>query len=233
MKHILYIIAVIAALASCKNESYETGDGDLSYLHADYAEVTIKGGRIQKVVTDDDMVLRLPPEVKYEEENDTVIRRLLYYTMTDASMPVKLMKTVPVSVVVPHDPSELTDGMKMDALKMVGGWVSNNKLYLNMQLGIMVGRAQEDGAKQTIMFVCDCISSTPQQEAEGKGNIHLSLYHDQAGYEQYYTQDVYVSVPFDGMIPKVDGTPVSNVEPDTVFVTINTYNGKLTKQYVR
>lgn len=224
---------MIVVLASCKNESYETGDGDLSYLHADYADVTIEEGRIRKVVTDDDVVLRLAPEVKYEGENDTVIRRLLYYTMTEESLPVRLLKVVPVSVVCPHDASELTDGMKMDALKMVGGWVSKNKRYLNMQLGIMVGQAQEDGAKQTIMFVYDGITSTPKQEAEGRGNIHLSLYHDQAGYEQYYTQDVYVSVPFDGMIPKVDGTPLSNVEPDTVFVTINTYNGKVTKQYVR
>lgn len=224
----LILIGVIALLSSCKNDSYDAGEGTLSYLHADYADVTIQNGTVTSAVTDDDVSLIMPADTKYGDgaAKDTVVRRLLYYTMHENSEPVTLKKTIPVAVVLPHDTSEIKPVLT-DPVKLTSAWLSKNHKYINLQLGLMVGSNSDDAAKQMLGIVCDSVSTV------GKGSIFLSLYHDQAGFEQYYTEDVYLSIPTSRVVPVIKGHSVSSVLPDTINVTVNTYSRKQVKQFIK
>lgn len=224
----VFIICIVACLSSCKSDSYETGDGDYSFLHTDFTDLTIKSGTVTSGITDDDVTLIMPSGLTYSDKikNDTVVRCLLYYSMPDASEAISVRKCTDVSVVLPHDTSEVKE-IPTDPVKLTSAWMSKNKRYVNVQLGLMVGSNSDSAARQKLAFVCDSISTV------GKGAVFLSLRHDQAGFEQYYTQDVYVSIPVSGVIPVVKGKAVSDVQPDTINVTVNTYSGKQTKQFIK
>ena len=60
------------------------------------------------------------------------------------------------------------------------------------------------GQKQGIALVQDSVSQ------QGKGRVYYSLAHAQNDLPQYYTQDVYLSIPW--------------AAQDTVSVTITTYD---------
>lgn len=49
--------------------------------------------------------------------------------------------------------------------------------------------------------------------ADGTTTQHLTLYHDQGGVPEYYSQRTYVSIP------------LSDIHADFIILTINTYDG--------
>lgn len=217
----LLLAASAILTASCTHDAYETGDGGLSYLRADYADITVSGGKVTDIQTDDDVHLLTPQTLTVSDRlpADTMLRRLIHYNMTDASAPVEILSFTPVSILLPHDKAEIT-GVKRDPVRLTAAWMGRNRRYINLQLGLMVGNTDGSSAPQTVQFLRDSTHTA------GRGAVFLSLYHDQAGMPEYYTEDMHISLPLASLTP--DG-----MRADTVSVTVNTYSGTVTKLFVR
>lgn len=211
MRKILTIISIILIISSCKQDVYETGDGDLSYMQTEYADVTLHGGYVSSIVTDKGETLPIPDKWKAQQSitTDTLLRRLLYYK-TDGKTSTELLDTKPVAILQPHTPFDIGE-MKTDPVKLIAASVSANRTYANIHLGIMTGNAAE--ATQLLQFRLD------SEHSMNRGRRNITLYHDQAGQPEYYTQDIYLSLPF--------GTQ------DTLDITLNTYTGIIRKVLVR
>ncbi len=205
--------AAIAAILSCKHEPYETGDGDLSYMRADYADITITSKQVSHIVTDDDVSLPLPTGIAVRDDmpSDTILRRLLHYNQRDAASPIELLNITPVAVLTPHDRAGITE-MKTDPVKLTGAWLSRNRRYINLHLGLMTSGAADPASPQLVQTVLDSVHTA------GRGAAFITLYHDQSGTPEYFTHDVYLSLSTDNIVP-------SDPQPDTVSITINTYEG--------
>lgn len=211
----------IAIISACEHDAYETGDGDLSYMHADYADFTISNHSVTSAITDDNTTLPLPSSLTVSSElpADTMLRRLVHYNMKDASTPIEILRLTPVSVVTPHSPDE-EGTLRTDPIKLTAAWLSPNKRYLNLQLGIMTGTNTNSDAVRQLRIVCD------STHTGGHGAAFLSLRYDNANTPEYYTQDVYVSIP----CPAI--TTANGTQADTISITVNTYSGRVTKDFL-
>lgn len=214
-------LCLAAVIAACTHDSYETGDGSLSYMRADFADITVSNNLLTDIRLDDDSHLIPPSNVRVNSAaaNDTVMRYLLYYNKKSNDEAIELLKTTPVSVVKPHDKAEI-DEMKTDPLKLTSAYLSANRRYLNLQLGLMTGNTINTESRQKVQFVTDSL------HIDGRGAIYLTLYHDQAGIEQYYTEDVYASLPLNALVADA-------AQPDTIHLTVNTYSGTVTKTFIK
>jgi hypothetical protein len=103
-----------------------------------------------------------------------------------------------------------------DPVKLESAWVSANKRYLNLRLGLMTGQ-DGDSTKQSIGLVQRRIVA----HASGITTHYLDLSHDQNKVPQYYTTSIFTSIP---------ATQFS--AGDTIRLSINTYQGPIEKQWV-
>lgn len=204
----LYIILLvgIALLTSCSFGGYEEGDGALSHLVAEYVDITVHENTVTDMVTDGGEHLTVAEGLRVEGKlpTDTMLRRLLYYNKVENGKAIEVVKTVAVAVVKPHEAADIKE-MKTDPVKLTSMWMAQNGRYVNVQLGVMMGNDAPEDAQQLLMFRCDSVST------KGKGHVFATLYHDQADVPQYYTRDVYLSIPMAGY--------------DTITVRVNTYSG--------
>ena len=217
----IILAALTNLMTSCNHESYEEGEGSLSYLYADYADITITAGKVTSIITDDNARLPLPQNLAASEQlpPDTMLRRLIHYTMTDKSTAVDIVKLTDVSVLLPHGKDEIAE-MKTDPVRLTAVWMAQNKRYINLNLGLMVGNSDDKSQTQQVQVVSDSIHT------QGRGAVYLTLYHDQAGMPEYYTQEVHISFPLDKLADTA-------MQPDTISITINTYQGIVTKMFTR
>lgn len=209
----------IAIISACEHDAYETGDGDLSYMHADYADFTITNHTVTSAITDDNVTLKLPSSLTVSTElpADTMLRRLVHYNQKDAAQPIEILRLTPISILTPH--STNNDGtLHTDPVKLTAAWLSPNKQYLNLQLGVMTGNNTTPDVVRQLRIVCDSTHS------EGKGAAFLSVRYDNANTPEYYTEDIYISIPCSSI------TTTNGTQADTICITINTYSGKITKE---
>lgn len=199
-------------LASCDITSYETGEGDLSNMRADYVDITVSQGMVTGIVTDNDESLVVPPGFAYSEKKDTMVRRLLYYSKGADGQPIQMIGQKTVSMIIPLMWIGQDDA-RTDPLTLTALWMSGNKHYLNMQLGIKVGSSEAE-ASQSVVLRCDSVSTYD------KGAMWVTLCHDQGGMPEYYTREVLLSIP-------------ANLLPDTIHLDANTYSGKKTFTIVK
>jgi len=213
-RSLLLLLAFLLSAASCNFDNYESGDGELSYMHADYADITVKDGIVTSIVTDDDASLAVPPSLSYggANANDTVIRRLLYYNKVNDTDPIQVIGQKTVSVIQPVH-IDVIGEMKTDPVVLTSAWLSANRKYVNMHLGIKCGTS-DASAKQRLLPVVTSVSDA------GMGSVSLTLYHDQADMQEYYTQEVYVSIP-------------ATMLSDIINLTVNTYSGITTRTLVK
>ena len=76
------LMPLVALLMACSSDSYDTGDGSLSYMVADFVEAeTDASAKVVSIVTDRDERLWLTRSVKLDwaEKPDTAYRSLIYY----------------------------------------------------------------------------------------------------------------------------------------------------------
>lgn len=206
------MFALLLSLVSCEYKSYETGDGEYSNLHADFVDITVGKGQVTSIVTDDDVSLPVPLSLSYAENKDTVVRSLLYYNMGGEGKSIEIIGRRSVSVIVPV----MKDKAMMDSsdpLKLNAVWLSANRRWLNMTIGIKCG-SSEDTVSHSLLLRCDSISNV------GDGAMWLTLLHDQGDMPQYYTQEYNISVP---LLDK----------PDTIYLSVNTYSGEVKRQMIK
>lgn len=225
MSRLLFcLILCAAAFAGCEQDAYDKGDASYSYMRADFVEAVVGSDkRIAGVVTDDDVQLRLttPFTASWIQRADTVYRAVMFYNLgvqefgssgVQEAEVVSLQRIATLSV---RTSRQVGFGVADDPLKLESVWLSGNKKYLNLRVIVMTGLTDDDGATQSLGMVSDTILVGD----DGLRTCHLRLLHSQGDVPQYYSQRVYFSVP------------VNRLEADSLRLTVNTYDGVVTKGF--
>jgi len=210
------LAALTAMTAACTQDVYDKGDSELSLMRADFVEAHVgPDKRVDYVTTDDDIQLPLatPFTTSWIQQADTTYRAVLYYNYTDRQAePLSLARVSTTSI---HRPANFKGGAKTDPLGLESVWVSTNRRYLNLCVILKTGTADEKAEAQTVGIIGDTIVTAPS----GQRTYHLRLYHNQGQVPQYYSQRVYFSVPIHGL------------PADSLRLTVNTYDGPVTKAF--
>ena len=114
-----------------------------------------------------------------------------------------------VSVLSPLSAKDIK-AMKTDPVRIESMWVGKSKKYANLSLYLMTGTTDSDSLKQ----VLGCRRDALVTNADGTRTLRLTLYHNQGGVPEYYSQRVYLSIPIQGM------------KVDSIWFTVNTYEGQ-------
>lgn len=208
------MLAAALWLVACENRNYETGDGDLSYMRADFGEMTTKAGNVGLVVTDDGDTLRFGSvsAPSWAQRVDSIYRVLVYYNDYHDKLP-ELIR----AVYVPTVDCVMADRMQSVATDPVGlerMWKSRNGKYLNLGLLLKTGQQDTQDTRQTLGVVCDSVVLRPN----GTRKLFLRLYHDQNGVPEYYTSRSFLSLNIAAM-----------ASGDECQLTVNTYDGIVVK----
>ena len=198
---------------ACSNDTYETGDGEYSYMRADFCEMhTTSAKTFSWAVSDDLDTLHFVKNVSAEWalKADSAYRALLYYNISgDKVTPVSISRILVPRIVDIKD----TAKYKTDPLTFESSWLSRGGHYLNLGLYIKIGKTDTSTQLQKIG-----VRRFSTQKINGKYSaMSLLLTHDQNNVPEYYSQRCYVSIPLDSL------------SSDAVIdITINTYDGAKT-----
>ena len=210
---------LLVIISSCTQDAYDKGEGKYSLMRADFVEARANAQKeIYQITTDDGEQLSAskPFTAKLVVTPDSVYRCIIYYNKVrdgkgqDVFEPISIGE-VPCPKVTPL--SELGKEMKTDPVKFESAWLSKSGKYLNMSLYLMTGTVDSEKASQTLHVIQDTVMTHP----DGTRTSHLRLYHDQAGVPEYYSTQVYASIL------------TSQIQADSVHLTVNTYKGSVTK----
>lgn len=203
----LFLFPAVLALLSCTSETYDTGDGSLSFLHADFVEMhTVAPKSVDWFTTDEEQRFDLstPATAAWAEKADTLYRALAYYTTEE-----DVASTISLQQVYVLRPEVLAPKKtpKTDPVGLESIWLSPNGRYINMGLLLKIGteEATDNSARHTIGVAIT--EETPDA-------LSLTLAHDQGGVPEYYTQRVYASIPVS-----------DDMRGKTVTLSVNTYQG--------
>ncbi len=210
----------LCSLMACTTEAYDSGDSTYSYMRADFAEAyTDDKAQFYAADTDDNRHIDFLQTATREWATtpDSTYRTLVYYSArpeADTKHRVFSVLSVPV---LKYKLADEVKEMHTDPLSWNSSWVSRNGKYLNMGLTIMTGlNAQGEVVLQNLALVCDEIITREDERRE----FALRLYHAQNESPQYYSSDVYASIPLADFHPG-----------DVVRITVNTYEGEVTHEY--
>lgn len=221
-KVVTVVLSVLAALlAACSHDAYDTGDGALSYMRADFVEAeTDASSSIAAVLTDDGERLMLTRRVKadWASKPDTAYRALLYYNKVETDDAMFMAEPVAMSRVltpVIKPAGAFTGGMKTDPVVFVSSWKSGGNRFINFDLKVKTASLDGEGKGHTIGMACENV----EQKADGRHVINLRLYHDRADMPEYYSSQLYLSVPLSFL-------PLQPASGDEVVVRMATYDGE-------
>jgi hypothetical protein len=156
-----------------------------------------------------------PFTVNWIEKGDTIYRALLYYFLNDGVVDAYSMG--PVLVTSIKAANLIKGGIKTDPVHLTSLWRARNGKYLNLRLRVMTGTTDDEKVgKQTF----GCVSDTVVSHPDGRRTQYLRLYHDQGGQPEYYSKEVYLSIP------------LKDTEADTLLLQVNTYDGLKEKRFV-
>ena len=228
MKRLLRLIVIIITHfsllithSSCTQDAYEKGEGEYSLMRADFIEAHANGQKeIDRITTDDGDQYSVTKAftTKWVTTADSTYRCILYYNKVEegngkyAVKPISIGQ-VPCPMITPL--AELDKPMKTDPVKFESAWLSKTGKYLNLSLYLMTGTTDDEDASQTLHVVQDTVMANP----DATRTSHLRLYHDQAGFPEYYSTQVYASIL------------TSQIDADSVRISINTYKGPVTKSF--
>ncbi len=220
MKHIIIFVTALLMLSACKNDSYESGDGQYSYLQADFVEANTSASKeLVSARTDDGDMLLFSPHVfkEWASTPDSVYRSLLYYNKVNDDRTTEVYSIVQIPVVKIHK-LKGTDEISTDPLFLKSAWISKNRKYLNLYFGIKTGVEDGNDNIQTLSVVYD----PDVNNSNDSRNPYIKVVHKQNGVPEYYTSYGYISVPLNDFAL---GT--------TIHLSVNTYDkGWITKDLV-
>ena len=217
MRHLLHIIMIGILLAGCQQEPYESGDTSLSYLNAEMVNVRVENAYVKSITNDEGISLPLPASLKQDSQSlpsDTTMRMMMYYVL-DGAKEIKIVKSYIVGVISPVGLwSE--DSYKTDPVTLTSAWMSPNGSFLNLSLGVKTGKTDDPSARQAINVALDSVVVDEQ----GQRTRYMTLVHDQSIVPEFFTTNVYISIP-------TDDCPSG----ETLVIDINTYGGKVRKHF--
>lgn len=205
---LLYIWLPVAVLTSCTNEGYDTGDGSLSYLCVEFADVfTAADTTMSKAITDDGETVEFARHLKagWASAPDSSYRALLYYSKEGTPSKVFSLRQVPVL-----RPEHSADTIATDPLSVESIWTSGNGKYVNLSLLLKAGVSDSIDNRQWLSLYTDQTDSTDNE-------CRLLLLHGQNGVPEYYTTRIYISISVSTLPQAKD-----------VSLRVNTYQGMKT-----
>ncbi len=226
MKKIAFLVPLLLLFLACTNDGYDTGDGSLSNMRADFVEAhTNSSAYINQIVTDDGETLTLTksPSVSWATKPDTLYRALLYYNKVLSSSGSYQAEPISISqipVLEITDIADITNGVVTDPVSFTSAWKSKNGKYINLDFYIKIGSSDGSFGSQAIGIVYDGAQTTDS----GNRHVSLRLYHDQNGVPEYYSTEVFVSIALTDF-------PITLTQGDEIEITINTYDGTITKSF--
>ncbi len=219
--------ALATAFTACSRDGYDTGDGSLSYLRADFAELHTGGdGAAAQATTDDGATLYLSPAVKesWMTAKDSVYRALLYYKTQSAATASSTIEPVTASRVLVPSITKFNiaspAAYPTDPVSLSSAWKSRNGRYINLDLSIKTGKKDGKVEAQTIGILYTGTAT----DSGGTKRHRLTLLHDQNNVPEYYSVETYVSIPLYRL-------PFTAANGDIIEVTVNTYTGTTTKTF--
>lgn len=221
------MVMLALAVSACSSDAYDTGDGSLSYMRADFVKAFADhDGKFTAAITDDDLSLTLQPAIAAGwSAPDTVCRALLYYDAARLSESAREAAVRPVAigrVIMPKviDRQAVAAGLPTDPVVMETAWRSNNRKYINLGLQLKTGTTDGDVAAQAIGWIY-----TGSTTLDGGAQRHsFMLAHSQNGVPQYYSTPLYVSLSLDEL-------PVKLGDGDEIEVSVNTYKGVVSRTF--
>ena len=211
MKKLIVFVAV-CLLCACTKDAYDKGEGEYSLLRGDFAEAFINSSKlVTKVVTDDgdELALTEPFKAGWVSTADTTYRCMLYYNKVDNQVEVYSMRQVPCLTV--HNLPDFEVPLVTDPVTFESTWMSKNGRYLNVSILIKTGVTDDTTAIQSLGFVSDTIITHP----DNKKIRHIIMHHDQGKVPEYYSTQVYMSIP------------TEKIDADSVRISINSYDGEV------
>lgn len=222
-----------AALVACSNDPYDSGDGSLSYMRADFVEASTNGdAKVVSATTDDGKQLQLSPMIgaSWITAKDSTYRALLYYNdkengNADADNGGKGRTASPVAiadVLVPKIVgASAVRNYPTDPVTLDTSWLSRNKRYINLGIYIKTGTKGGKVEAQSIGIVYN-----GTRTMDDGTRVHmLTLIHGQNNVPEYYSSQVYISIPLYRL-------PFATSEGDMFEITVNTYKGQKTKSFI-
>ena len=216
---LLVIITVncqLSTLISCTQDAYEKGEGEYSLLRGDFAEAVVNSNKqVAKIITDDgdEMLVTSPYTAKWIAKADTTYRCMLYYNKVEGKAEVVSMGQVPCAAIVPL--SKFEKELKTDPVKFESTWMSKTGHYLNLSIQVKSGVTDDTTAVQSLAIVSDTLIT----HSDGKQIRNLILHHDQGNVPEYYSTQVYVSIP------------TNRIDADSVRISINSYDGEVVAKH--
>jgi hypothetical protein len=206
-------------LLSCTTDAYDKGDGEYSLLQAELADVyTDSSGLADHFITDNNERISIANSYSnsWMTKADTTYRAVVYFMRSEetSSPSADIFSTNPVGVIVPKRLKK-ADTMKTDPVRFESAWMSRSGHYYNVALYLMSGATTDSKA----LHVIGCVADTLMVNADSTRTAYITLYHDQGGRPEYYSQRSYLSIPLD------------SIPSDSVNLTINTYDGPVIKTF--
>ena len=219
MKKLFLLLIIISFVFSCTQDTYEKGDGEYSLLRGEFVEAQADANKqLVTMVTDDGdrLAFSKPYSAKWIMKGDTTYRCMLYYNKVEKSQgeyeaEVISLGQVPCPIV--RSLSEFDKEFRTDPVKFESMWLSKSGKYLNFYLQLKTGVTEDTSAVQQLAFLTDTIMTY----ANGAHTRHLWLHHDQNRVPEYYSTKAYISIP------------TTQLDADSISVSINTYTGLIKK----
>lgn len=215
---ILCAVCAVCIVGGCTQDAYDKGEGEYSMLRGDFAEAFVGSDKKVVSVTTDDgdrLPLAIPFSASWITKADTAYRCMLYYNKvksTDGAHQAEVVSMSSVPCPVLKSRSEMNP-VKTDPVKFESLWLSKTRKYVNLRLLLKTGMTDDSTAVQRLALVSDTVLAY----ADGTRTRCLRLHHDQNRVPEYYSTQVYISIPTD------------SIAADTVSFTINTYDGPVVK----
>ena len=222
MRKLFYIVSSFflslssVLFSSCTQDAYEKGEGEYSLLRGDFAEAVVNSNKqVAKIITDDgdEMLVTSPYTAKWIAKADTTYRCMLYYNKVEGKAEVVSMGQVPCAAIVPL--SKFEKELKTDPVKFESTWMSKTGRYLNLSIQVKSGATDDTTAVQSLAIVSDTLIT----HSDGKQIRNLILHHDQGNVPEYYSTQVYVSIP------------TNRIDADSVRISINSYDGEVVAKH--
>ncbi len=210
------IYAVLALLfLSCERESYDTGQGTYSLMQADFVELTINTQQqATSFLTDEgeQYTLTAPATASWIQRPDTTYRAITYYNKVAKGQAEKVSMGA-LGVLRPIEHWRFKKEPQ-DPLGVESVWLTKNGKYINLGLLLKNGRVDDEEGTHAVALAQDTVLINPDQTR----TAYYRLLHDQGDAPEYYTNRRYISI----LLPQD--------RPDSVRLSIKTYNGTLRKQ---
>ena len=201
LRKVIWGMALLSMAASCSVDDYESGDGEHSYLVADFSIAhSGQSKQLLNAMTDDgdSLVFDSPLECSWAVTPDSSYRALVYYSR-EYGAGTRVRGIAAHQVLVLRIPTEQPSEMHADPVSMESAWVSAGARYLNLGLYVKTGKSSGSNAKQTLGVVRDTVVTLDNGTKEHR----LRLFHNQNGVPEYYSSRVYATIPT-GDIPAGD-----------------------------